>query len=161
MVLIAEVIIIGVLIIVLIALFIEEARIRKSKIPRGSVKEYWNGRERRKTIRINTSLTVRYIVKKNLNRRFNGQMKDISRSGMKFIINEKLAKGTLLLFEFELPYVEKAIAAEGKVVWATGEFNERDEMKRRVFYTGIQFTDIKSDDENKLVNHIKKIAGET
>lgn len=160
MLLIAQVIIIVVLIITLIALFIEEAGIKKSNIPTGSVKEYWNGRERRKTIRINASLVVKYTVKKNLNRKFNGQMKDISRSGMKLMINEKLAKGTLLLLEFELPYIEKTIAAEGKVIWATGEFGERDEMERRVFHTGIQFTNIKSDDENTLVNYIKEIAGE-
>ncbi len=88
-------------------------------------------------------------------------MKDISRSGMKFTISEKLAKGTFLLLEFELPHVEKTIAAEGKVVWATGEFGERDVMQRRVFHTGIQFTNMKSDDGNRLVNYIKKLAGET
>ena len=80
MLLIAQVIIIVVLVITLIALFVEETGIKKSKIPRGSVKEYWNGRERRKTIRINASFVVRYIVKKNLNRKFNGQMKDISKT---------------------------------------------------------------------------------
>ncbi|MEA3306086.1 MAG: PilZ domain-containing protein [Candidatus Omnitrophota bacterium] len=159
--LIIETVIVGVLIIALITLFIEEARMKKSKIPKGSVKEFWDGRERRKAIRIDTSFVIKYSVKKDPGKKLNGQAKDMSKSGMKFMINEKFAKGTLLLLEFELSSVEKTIIVEGKVVWAAGEFSERDETEKRIFYTGVQFVNIKSNDENRLVGYIEKIAKES
>ena len=160
MLLIAEGIFIGILITILVAVFIEEAKIKKSKVPKGSVDEYWDGRERRKAIRVDTSLSVKYIVKKDLNRSFNGQMKNISRSGMKLVTNEKLTNGTLLMLEFEL-LNEKEIIVEGKVVWTSGEFSDRDKTERRIFYTGIQFMNIKSSDENRLADYITKITGKT
>lgn len=158
MLLIAEIIIIFVLVIALISLIIEEEKIKKSKVPRGIVKEYWSGQERRQYLRINTSLTVRYNVEKKFDVKLNGHIKDVSSDGMRLLINEKLANGALLLLEFELPDIKGAISAEGKVIWADGEFNERDEIGRRVFNTGIQFLNIRSEDRSRLVAYIKKIA---
>ena len=158
MLLIAELIIIFVLLITLVALILEEAKIKKSKVPRGTVKEYWSGRERRQYLRINSSLIVRYSMEKKSDAKLNGLMKDVSSDGMRLLANEKLTKGTLLLLEFDLPEVKGVVNAEGKVIWADGKFDERDEIGRRIFNTGIQFISIKPDDKSRLVTYIKKIA---
>ena len=157
MLLAAELIFILVLIFVLIILITEEAKIKRSKVTSGAVKEYWDGRERRKSMRIDTSLFVRYSLKKKHHIR-NGQMKDISSGGMRLILNEKFVEGTLLLLEFDLPNTKATIGIKGKVVWSSGKFNERDELGRRLFQTGIQFVNIKSEDNNRLINYITKIA---
>jgi c-di-GMP-binding flagellar brake protein YcgR len=158
MVLIAEIIIIGLLIIALAVVIIEENKIKKSKVPRGTVKEYWDGRERRQSIRVNASLIVRYSVAKKHNVKLNGRMKDISSGGMRLLVNEKLGDGTLLLLEFDLPEAKDVINAEGKVMWADGKYDERDETGRRIFHTGIQFVNMKQDDKNRLVNYIERMS---
>ena len=158
MLLIAEIIIILVLVIGLIIVIIEDHKIKKSKIPKGTVKEYWNGRERRQAIRINASFVVKYSVKKKPYTKLNAHMKDLSHGGMRLLINEKLEEGVLLLLEFNIPDTTDAISTEGKVIWTEGEFSERDEAGRRIFQTGIQFINIKTADKEKLVSYIEKIA---
>lgn len=158
MLLIGEIIAILVLVTALTAFIIEENKIKKSKVPRGAIKEYWSGQERRQTMRINASFIVRYSIEKKYPLRLNGQMKDISSDGMRLLINEKLAEGTLLLLEFDLANKKDFVGAEGKVIWTDGEFAERDKTGRRIFQTGIQFVSIKPDDKSRLVAYVEKIA---
>ena len=161
MLLIAEVVIVVVLITALVTLIIEENKIKKSKVPRGIVKEYWNGQEKRQSKRINASFIVRYSVKKKPHIKLNGRIKDVSSGGMRLLVNEKLAVGTLLLVEFDLPDNIDTIGAVGKVIWADGKFTERDEVGRRIFQTGIQFVNMEHGHKNKLVTYIEKIAEKT
>ena len=156
MVLMAELVIILILVVSLIIFIIEERGIRKSKIPRGAVKEYWEGEERRQAFRINTSFIVKYSVEKKYHIKLNGHMKDLSSGGMQLIVSEKLSEGTLLLLEFDLPESRNSIYADGKVIWNKGTFSERNEIEKRTFQTGIQFVNIKPDDKNRLVAYIKK-----
>jgi c-di-GMP-binding flagellar brake protein YcgR len=158
MLLSVEGIIILVLISALVALFIEEIGIKKSSVPYGTVREYWDGEERRRAIRVSTELVVRYSIEKKLHVKINGEVKDISRKGMRLIINEKLSEGILLFLEFDIPDAKETISADGKVVWASGDFDERDESGRRIFQTGVQFINIKPDDDVKLTSYINSIA---
>lgn len=158
MLLIAEIIFMLMLIMALITLIIEEGRIKQSKVPKGMVEEYWQGEERRKSVRINSSFIVKYIIEKKLHIKINGQTKDISEDGMRLLINEKLNTGTLLFLEFNLPDTKKMINAEASVVWAGGQFNERSSIGRRVFHTGVRFLNINAEDKNRLVNYIQKIT---
>ena len=153
-----EIVIIAVLVSALAALFIEEIGIKKTGTPRGVAKEYWDGGERRKSIRVITELPVRYIIEKKLRIKLNGEMKDISRKGMRLLINEKLKEGTLLFLEFDMPETRETISADGKVVWADGDFDERDDAGKRIFQTGIQFVNIKPADDNILTAYINRIA---
>jgi len=158
MFLLIEIVIIAVLISALAALFIEEIGIKKASTPRGVAKEYWDGGERRKSIRVITELPVRYSIEKKLRIKLNGEMKDISRKGMRLLINEKLKDGTLLFLEFDMPETWETISADGKVVWADGDFDERDDAGKRIFQTGIQFVNIKPADDTVLTAYINKIA---
>ena len=156
MILIAEIIIMAVLVTSLIIIILEEGRRKKSKIPTAAIKEYWDGAERRQALRINSSFTVRYNVEKNYHIKLNGHMKNISSGGMQLLANEKLVLGARLFLEFDLPELKNVVCAEGKVVWADGDFTERDEIGRRTFQTGIQFVNIKPNSKKKLVAYIEK-----
>ena len=156
MIVIAELTIILVLVLSLIILMIEEAKIKESRVPRGTLKEYWKGEERRQAFRINTSLIVKYSMEKKHHIRLNGRIKDLSSGGMQLLVNEKLFEGTLLLLEFDLPASKNAVCAEGKVIWNKGNFSERDGIGRRTFQAGIQFVNIKPDDKNRLITYIEK-----
>ena len=161
MLLIAEIIVIVMLVAVLITLTLEENELKKSKIPKGNVEEYWSGQERRQSMRINAAFTVKYSVDRKHLIAQNGQMKDVSGDGMRLLVNEKFTEGTLLQLEFDLPNTKDVISAKGEVVWADGEFAERDQNGKRIFQTGIQFVNIKLNDRNRLVDYIKTIAEKT
>lgn len=158
MLLITEVIIILVLIAGLAIVIIEERRVKKLKIPKGAVREYWNGRERRQSMRIDTALIVKYSLEEKQHMKPNGRMRDLSSGGMRLLVNEKLKEGVLLLLEFDIPNTKDVIAAEGRVIWADGGFTERNEIGQRIFQTGIQFINIKSNDKDRLASYIEKIA---
>lgn len=158
MFLLIEIVIIAVLISALAALFIEEIGMKKTGTPRGVVREYWDGGERRKSIRVTTELPVSYIIEKKLRIKLNGESKDVSRKGMRLLINEKLVEGTLLFLEFDMPETRETISADGRVVWANGNFDERDGAGKRMFQTGIQFVSIKPADDAVLTAYINKAA---
>jgi c-di-GMP-binding flagellar brake protein YcgR len=158
MLLLIELIVIVVLISALAALFMDEIGVKKSTIPCGIVREYWDGEERRRTMRVGTKLVVRYSTEKKLRTKLNGKMKDISRKGMRLIVNEKLSDETLLFLEFTIPESEEIVLADGKVIWTSGDFDERDPSGKRVFQTGVQFINIKPEDDARLTAYINKIA---
>lgn len=158
MLLLMELIIIIVLASALAALIIEEIGVKKAGIPNGIVKEYWDGKERRKTIRVNTDLAVWYSIEKKMHLKINGSIKDISRKGVRLAIGERLAEGALLFLEFGIPDVKGAITADGKVIWASGTFDERDSAGKRVFETGVQFINMKPEDDDRLAVYVDKIS---
>ena len=153
-----QIVIIVVLVMALVLIMKEENKARQARVSQGTVKEYWDGQERRKTLRINTSIIVRYSVEKKQEARLNGRMKDVSQGGMRLLVNEKLSQGTLLLIEFHLPETKDIIESEGKVVWTSGDFEDRDQAGRRVFHTGVQFVNINPEDRNRLFDYIKKFS---
>ena len=150
----------GIIILILIAsviiLITEERRIKKQGVSRGTIKEYWNGKERRQAQRLNASVFVKYSIEKKPHIKLAGHTKDVSSSGMGLVVNEKLYEGTLLLLEFELPELKNAVCAEGKVVWVKGDLADRNKTGKREFQAGIQFLNIKADDKNRLIAYIEK-----
>ena len=155
--LIGEILFILILIIILFVLVKEESKIKKSRIPRARIKEYWDGQERRQATRVGTNFTVKYTLSKKQNVILKAQTKDLSSSGMRLLINEKLDKGTLLSLEFDIPDTPVVVKAEGRVVWESGDFADRDEEGKRVFQAGVQFTQMSENDRNCLSDYVTKI----
>ncbi|MBN1871861.1 MAG: PilZ domain-containing protein [Candidatus Omnitrophica bacterium] len=152
----SEIMFILILTLVLVMLVREESRIKKSKIPRARIKEYWSGEERRQATRINTTFLVKYTFSKKQTVTLDGHTKDVSTSGMRLLIHEKLNQGTVLLLEFDLPGITSIVKAEGKVVWSSGDFEDRDDEGKRIFQAGIQFTHISENDRNRLSDYVTK-----
>lgn len=160
MLLVAELILILVLVTCLIVLVIEEGKAKRAKVSKGSMREYWDGSERRQSMRVTMSLVVRYSVEKKYHIKVNGHMDDVSSGGMRLTASEKLPEGSLLLLEFELPEQKNAVFAEGKVIWSEGKFEERDTEGKRVFQTGIQFANMLVEDRKRLLACIKNLSNE-
>lgn len=158
MLLLIGLMIVIVLILALSAFFIEEMKAKKAGVPKGVVKEYWDGKERRGAIRVNTELAVRYSIEKKLHLKLNGAIKDISQKGVRFAVAEKLAEGMLLLLEFDIPGDRENIIADGKVVWTRGDFDKKDAAGKRIFEAGVQFVNIKPDDDAKLASYVKRMS---
>ena len=147
------------LIAVLIIVYQDENR--KKRLARKSAKlnRFWDkDKERRKSIRINTEIDVSYDVvsgEKSLKR--SSITRNISLGGMNLALNEKLAPGTILHFELNIPESSKPIFAQGEAVWAK-EISEKfiKQKEQRLFATGVKFTQVKPGDEAILRNFINQ-----
>ena len=154
---IAELVFILLLIGILLILIKEESKIKKSRIPRAKLKEYWGGQERRQAMRITTTFTVTYMFSKKQNLKCTGKTDNLSTGGIRLIVYEKLNKGTILSLEFEIPEISSTVRASGKVVWTSGEFSDRDENGKRIFQAGIQFLQISEKNKNTLIQYIDRV----
>lgn len=147
-------IILVILVFILITLFTDEKRMKAAESVNGKMTEYWNGPERRKSVRIDAALKTKYSVDKNPNQSKNDTLsKNISLGGMLLQLCEKLYPSTLLLLDIFLPDDKIPVIAKGEVVWVK-ELPDLDESGRRTFDAGIKFTSINPKDKERLDKQI-------
>lgn len=151
-----EVLALAILLLTLLALFLHEKRLKTEKSASGKMTEYWNGGERRQSIRIAKILQTRYTVPKNTSSKMNSFSKNISSGGILLQVNEKLGRSAILVLEILLPDNEKPVNAEGEVVWVT-EITTPDEEGRRIFDTGVRFTSMQPKDKDRLEELLRNL----
>src|SRR3989338_2613326 len=74
----------------------------KRASPHAKIEEYWNGMERRRYARFKKILEVTYKIEKKPHLKA-GKTVDISEGGVKLLLDEKLAKGTIVDLQIALP----------------------------------------------------------
>jgi c-di-GMP-binding flagellar brake protein YcgR len=162
MFLMVELLFLLLLLVVLYLLYKNDIILTRKKMLQAGVEEYWNGKERRRHIRFKHVLNVDYAVEKKPHLKQSGKTIDISAGGMKLLMSEKLAKGTILDLKIALPdskdfiEVEGVVEAEGEVAWS--EDAKDTAADRRMFYTGIKFLAIKEPSGKRLSDYINSIA---
>lgn len=154
--LVIQLLILAILLLILLTIFIDEKRLKTTKSPTAKLTGYWNGAERRTSIRIATILQIRYYVEDKSHQLKTSLTKNISSGGILMQSNEKLFPPTRLFLDIFLPNTEKPIIARGEVVWVQ-ELPHMDEIGKRVFDTGIKFVSMNSKDREKLDQHIKNL----
>ena len=154
MLLLVEFLIVAVLMLVLIALYVDEYRTRYQRVSVGRMAGYWNGEERRRYIRVDATLLVRYEIEKKPRLTASVLTKNIGTGGILIETSEKLPIETLLGLEIDVPDQRKPIIADGKVVWIK-ERPETDHAGKRMFNTGIKFVNMYSREKELLLQYIK------
>lgn len=113
----------------------------KRAIPRAKVEEYWDGEDRRLHERFIKDLEVEYSVKKRPHLK-NGRAVNLSKGGMKLLLDEKLPKGAILGLKVYIPENKRTIEVETEVVW-TNDADKKDASGKRFFFSGLKFIAIK------------------
>ena len=113
----------------------------KRVVPRAKVEECWDGEERRSHERFNEDLEVEYSVENRPHLK-NGRTVDLSKGGMKLLLDEKLPKGAILDLKMYIPENRRTIEVEAEVVW-TNDADEKDSSGKRFFFSGLKFITIK------------------
>ena len=85
-----QLLIMVILILVLVTLYVDERKGRYQDTPVGKMTRYWNGKERRGSIRIDNTLSVRYTIEKKLHLVGYSLTKNVGEGGILIEINEKL-----------------------------------------------------------------------
>jgi c-di-GMP-binding flagellar brake protein YcgR len=147
-------IILSVLVLIMMTLLIDERRHKPAKSSNGKLTGYWDGVERRASVRIKSVLKAKYCVHKKTDQKKATISKNISLGGILMQLSEKLFPATLLLIDIFLPSENSPITAKGEVVWIR-ELSHLDESGRRVFDAGIKFISMNQRDKERLDKHIK------
>lgn len=113
----------------------------KKVISRAKVEEFWDGEERRLHERFSKDLEVEYSVRAKPHLK-NGRTVDLSKGGMKLLLDEKLQKGAILAIKVHIPEKRSTVELEAEVVW-TSDADKKDPSGRRFFFSGLKFISIK------------------
>jgi c-di-GMP-binding flagellar brake protein YcgR len=106
--------------------------------------------ERRKFIRLDTSVKIRYKVLMPIDNQNNTNSRDLSTGGVKIEVKEPIKPNTVLWLEIDLPSEADPLQAKGEVVWQekiSNAENSRYEM-------GIKFLEMDLNDRNKLNKYL-------
>ncbi len=149
----------GVLLASLILLLIlrEERLTVQGKVPMGRLRRLWWRAERRRAPRYRVDWSVRYL-RMNSNPAVRpppaetpGQIRDISRLGVGFVVQERLPVGTHLQMAFSISSQDEPLAITGEVVW-TKEVPalQSSDNTSRSFLVGVRFRDLTSQEVEAL-----------
>lgn len=109
--------------------------------------------EKRKFLRLNIAVEGVYRRRIPFARKKLCLAKNISRGGACILVNKKLKVEELLDLRIYLPVEPMPIQAMGKVVWISKGL-PRGLFRRKKFATGVQFIDIRQDDQDRIERYI-------
>jgi len=81
---------------------------------------------------------------------FDPSTKDISVGGICLISKKAFPIGKIIEFKFAIPDFDKTIEVSGRIVWNEIVKNEKEE----IFYNGIQFVRIESEDRDLIGKYV-------
>ena len=113
----------------------------KRAIHRAKVEEYWDGENRRLHERFNKDLDVEYSVRRTPHLK-KSRTVDLSKGGMKLLLDEKLPKGAILGLKVYISEKRRTIEVDAEVVW-TNDADKKDPSGKRFFFSGLKFIAIK------------------
>lgn len=142
--------------ITLIMLWAHEKIMNKRIIHHAIVEEYWAGEERRQHVRIKKDLEVEYSVEKRPHLK-NGRAINISKGGMKLLLDEKLPHGAIMNLKVYIPEKKRAVEFEAEVVW-TKDVENIDLASKRFFHSGIKFIAVKEPSNTHFSEYISSFG---
>ena len=162
MFLILELLFIVLLSMVLFMLYKNERASSARFVPHAKLEEYWNGSERRRCVRFQKDLEVNYLVEKKPHLK-NGRSIDISEGGLKLLLDEKPAVGTILDLKITLPGSKEMAEIEGEVALteeakrppASGTLSDK-----RKFHVGVRFLTAKGTSARELAKYIGSVCAD-
>lgn len=140
---------------ILLLLFAEEKRFRKN-ISYGLASKFWILRERRRFVRFDEEIKIRYNLQKGPSPLLNSKTSNLSRKGLCLVAYEKLKKKTGIDLEIDVPGFSRPVRAAGQVMWVK-ELSSSDEQGRRLFYVGIKFFKLNPEHEAMLLTHLNTL----
>jgi len=107
--------------------------------------------ENRKYVRIEWPVVIKYKTIEEPHAHDQIVGKDISESGARFVVYERLMKGTRLDLQLEVPFDSMPISARGEVKW----IKKMGEESSKMFEIGVVFKPGNQDDHKRLKIYIE------
>jgi c-di-GMP-binding flagellar brake protein YcgR len=139
---------------ILLVIYRNEYRLKKTNDPDGDIKEYWIGAERRRTVRLEIPLQIKYTALPPHSHKDTSVTHNISKGGIQMLIYEKLSVGDIINLEFNLDAQGQPIIGRGQIAWLKDAAPESVNPDKRAFLAGIKFVGLKQKDEDRLSTFI-------
>jgi len=107
--------------------------------------------ENRRFVRIKWPVVVKYKTIEEPYAQDQIVGKDISEGGARFIVYERLIKGTKLDMQLEVPFDSMPISAKGEVAW----IKKIGEESAKTFEVGVLFKEMDPQDQKRLRVYIQ------
>ncbi|MDO8602694.1 MAG: PilZ domain-containing protein [Candidatus Omnitrophota bacterium] len=107
--------------------------------------------ENRKFVRIEWPVIIKYKTIEEPHIQDHIVSKDISEGGARFIVYERLMKGTRLDIQLEVPFDSLPIFAKGEVAW----IKKAGDEDSKAFEIGVVFTNVDSKEQKRLKMYIE------
>jgi len=152
-----QVIVIVILVFILVALFFDEEHKRKSNVPTGKLTQLWDGAERRRFVRVDVNVPIKY--KRSKGEKGNVKIvnaKNLGVGGLCVTVNEKLNPHDSIILEICIPTASGSmpVTARGEVIWLDEDVKQDSKEKVRLFTAGIEFKEVASKDRERLIKFI-------
>lgn len=108
--------------------------------------------ENRKFVRVEWPVVIKYKTIEEPSAHDQIVGRDISEGGARFIVYERLMKGTKLDFQLEVPFDSMPIFAKGEVMWIKKIGDDNSKM----FEVGVVFKGVSQNDQKRLKMYIEK-----
>ncbi len=155
MILFIELLVILVLMLIWFSVSREESQKIKDSISKATLREIWEGTERRRSFRLPVSLEVRYVIEKKIQASLKSRSKNISSGGIMLEAEEKIYPGTPLKLEIILLDNKPPIQTEAEVIWVD-EANESDNIEKRHFNIGAKFIYLNNASLKRIDEYVKQ-----
>ena len=144
------------ILVLILGLTLKEEIMARKGITHGTANKYWALREKRRFVRFQEDMKIRYNRIDSASSRRDTKMKNISQKGLCISTYEKLKKKDKLDMEIEVPGFSKPVRLTGSVMWVK-ELRSPDKDGRRMFYTGLRFGKIGPESEAILITHLNTL----
>jgi c-di-GMP-binding flagellar brake protein YcgR len=142
--------------ITLLMLWAHEKITNKKIVPHAVIKELWAGEERREHSRFDKNLEVEYCDEKKPHLK-NGKTLNISKGGMKLLIDDKLPVGAVIDMKIYIPEKKRTIEIESEIAW-TKDVEGFDASGKRLFQCGVKFIAIKEPSGAHFIEYINSLG---
>jgi len=134
----------------------EKKRLRNN-ITLGLARKYWILREKRRFVRFDEEIKIRYNFLQNPSNSHNSKTANISQKGLCLVTYEKLKERSYINLEIVVPGFSKPAKLIGQVAW-TKDLQNQDAQGRRLFYAGVKFIKINPAVEAMLLTHLNTLT---
>ncbi len=109
--------------------------------------------ERRKFIRLDTSVRVEYDIVESIAKENKSFTKNLSQGGICLFLDSLIQKDTLLNLKLFLPDQSEPIQVTGKIVWVD-RFKVGGKEAQEEYEAGVEFLNIAKTDQEKISKYV-------
>jgi len=124
-----------------------------------NVSGFWDGREKRRSIRIKAKFNVEYELEIKSNKSTPAETKDIGLGGICILTYVKLSEHSPIRIHIPLPTRHRPVTTSGVVVWCQ-DLGEENNIGKRLFAIGVKFVFLNALDKIDLNRYITDLKSQ-
>ncbi|MFH1996071.1 MAG: PilZ domain-containing protein [Candidatus Omnitrophota bacterium] len=157
MLLLIQVLAILILLTILLALYRDEFQLKKKVRFIALLEKFWDGRERRRSVRLGADVEIRYKELRWPADANGGRAVNLSDTGMRLLIDKKMSSGTRLELSFTPPHKSNIVRVIATVVWCNEAKDKEDLRDKRLFHIGVRISEVREPAKRAFADYMSML----